>query len=394
MPAPHPGMNLPKLTSQAELERTVANDPIGAIERLIRTPEELSEAIDHLVSDHMYYESNKIEFLILEMIRLNYPNKEVNKVASWYCLCNKSETGHSRPDSELIRAFRFLRGTSPIGYDASGMWNTYQICFWHDSVINDMVRKHPWLYWCHKWYQDYIAGTLDEFAKRDHSKPYSDREWQAVERAIRRVVDAGDWSLFNQVYDIYRLHQEGKMEIDKNSGEGKDPFTPNRINVFLEDAVGLLARQRTADSMPNAQTFGTALETRGDFKGKIFVEVSFPKNIYIKNGENGISPLSVVIFVLDLCDRAKLIDLLSRVSLELEIDGGYFPSIGNNGCSERRMFKKESSGGGCGLYFIPFEGRGRLTLTLSYDGRDEIGKKDSSFSTVARYFFEAKGVQY
>ena len=383
-------IKLPKLISQAELKKVFANDPLGAIEKLVRTTEELSEVVDSLTSGPMDYDPSQIEALILWIIQYSYTDKEAEKVIRWYGLCDTDGDAKKRRDFDFIRAFRFLL------QDDTEDIRLQQVLFglhyrpWYGTIINDMVRKHPYLYWCHKSYQEHIVRTLEEFLKRDHSKPYSDREWQPVERAIRRVVDAGDWSLSKQVHDIYRLNKEIGMWINERHGEGKDPFTPNRIKTFLEDAVGFLARQRSADSMSTAQAFGTALETRGDFSGKIRVEVSFPKDIYIKEGENGISPLSVAIFAQDLCDRARLTDILSRVSLEFEIDGGYFPTIDGN--NERRAFFEESSGaiGEYEFAFVPFEGRGRLTLTLLYRDKDSAVE---SFTITSRHFFEAKAAE-
>ena len=386
-PAPHPGMDLPKLISQAELKKTIANDPIGAIEKLVRTPEELSEAIDSLTSGPMRYEPNQIEALTLWIIEYSHTSKEAEEIIRWYGLCEMDANFDPRSDFEFIRAFRFLME------DDIEDSRLHQVLFglhcrpWFGTVINDMVRRNPWLYWCHKQYQDGIARTLDEFAKRDNSKPYSDRDWQGVERCIRRVVEAGDWSLSKQVHDIYRLHKEGKLEIDTRSGEGRDPFTPNRIKAFLEDAVGFLAKQRNADTTSFTNDFARALEVYGNFTGKVFVEIICPNEILIPKEDLGPSKFSVKISAEHADESVKLSDMLARVSLELEIEGGYFPAT--DGRNERMAFLKKNTGaiGEYEFYFIPFEGRGRLSLTLLYRDKDSLVE---SFTNTSRHFFEAK----
>lgn len=381
-----PEIKLPGIIFKCDFERKIRNDPLGALETIVRTPEELSTAIDSLTAEPIYY-ADKIEALILAMNEREYPLDEIKKVIHWYGMCKRGEGDQQRKDFELMRAFRFLLGTKVNGVSLAGTWVAYLICFWDNSIINDMVRKNPWLYWCHKRYQDGIAETLEKFAKRDHSRPYGDHDWQAVERYIRRVVEAGDWSHSQRVHTIYRLHKEDKLMIDERSGEGKDPFTPNRIKTFLEDAVGFLARQKREDGTRSAQVFGTALEARGDFNGKIFVVANGLKEILITKDHPASFKFSVSIFAEDRCDSAELSDLLSRVSLELEIDGGYFPAVDGN--NQRMAFLKKNTGaiGEYEFHFMPFEGRGRLTLTLLYRDKDSAVE---SFTITSRHFFEAK----
>ena len=393
--ATKPEIKLPKLLFQNQILSVMDLDPLKAIETLVRTPEELSMAVDCLVSKSMHSEPSQIEALILWIIEESYTDNAAEKVIRWYGLCdNNSPHRPSRKDYEYMRAFRFLL------QDGAGDIRINQVLFglhcrpWYGNIINDMVRKYPWLYWCHKRYQDRVAEALDEFAKRDHSKPYGDRDWQGVERCIRRVVDAEDWKHCNLVNTICRLHHEGKMSINKNEGEGKDPFTPGRIKAFLEDAVGFLARQRNTDSASNsnAQTFGTALRSRGDLDGVVSIEIVCPYEIIIPKEDFGPSRFSVKITDDKVGELEKLSVVLSPVSLKLEIDGGYFPAIDGENERTAVLYSAPEEFGLYEFYFIPFEGRGRLTLTLSYDGRGETGKKDSSFSTVVRYFFEAKAI--
>lgn len=367
-------------------------DPLRALTSWVRTPDDLSVVVGSLITKPVD-DPGVIESLIMEMIRLGYPDNDIEKVVSWYGTCRYGASALQRSDSELMRAFRFLLDIPIKDFGNIAIKTTrLPLCQWGEAVINDMVRKHPYLYWCHKWYQDYITGTLDSFLKRDHSKPYSDRDWQAVEWCIRRVVRVRDWSLLRQVQTIYQFHQEGKMAINEDEDEGKggkDCFKLELTKTILETAVRVLAQQMNKDLASNAQAFGTILGPLGNFDREVSVEVAYPNEIRIPKKDLRPSRFSVRISAKNMADTARLLAMLSHVELRLEIDGGYFPAIdGKNG----RVVGLNRSIKEIGLYdfyFIPFEGRGRLTLTLSYHDPDH---PENRFSTQARYFFEAKAV--
>jgi len=209
----------------------VLDDPKKAFGGFVRTKDECRRAVKSLVNlmRCQKFDSSWIESLILALHRSDF--ESCNAVAENYV------AGPAGLDHARARAFKFLLNATvdDTKRSQSSVLHTPYLPFlwgWDSHVINEAVRRYPWLYWCHPRYSEGISKALSDFYSPYKEKCYTEREWNRIERAIRRIVQAEDGKLVGFIQGIHRLHQEGKMGVE----EGSDWFLPYHILGCLSGA--------------------------------------------------------------------------------------------------------------------------------------------------------------
>ncbi len=335
-----PVLQLPKLTSQELLERDRRRYPQKAV-LSSRTLEEFEKDLENLVRIPLFevegIESEWVEALIIAMGSGECPVKEMEKVITWYA----DIRGGFRSDQEIIRAFRFLLDQ--------------ELSFLADDPINNMVKIAPWLYWCSGLYQERISNQLQHFLTVHSSAPYNEHDWHVLERAIRRIVAAGDWSRLYLISRISNLHCATDPEMKLVESEQKDFAAPDIHRAFLKAATRRLLEQKARDQAADVQEFGKLL-------GQVVVELEYQQGLlFIQSGDSVPFPFRVRLRRADGQEFSVSAGGV-QLSVGFEVNGGYFPA-----CKDRIWKEKVSTGDTFHLTLTPhlFEGRHRLELRLS-----------------------------
>ncbi len=353
-----PILALPKLINEEELYRMIHCYPGEAILSLVRTEKEFMEAVRVLVRcpvDGGNLTPAWIESLIRAVYVGSYPFEAKTALLEWYAA---SDTARDpRLDRDVIRAFRFLFDEGLLSCS-------------REDPANKAVRRFPYLYWCHLRYRKNIEFRLRDFLERKRPDGYSETlDWQDVERAIRRVVQAGDHHFRPIIAEILEHHLQGKMQLEKNSA---DPFAASRIVGFLGAAVRLLDQDEKEQNR-DVQEFGMHLRAAGKLRGSVYVRVGcgpLKWTLALDKAEEAAATISFE--CPDAADAEAFLKLASEISIQLELEGACFSAPFKPAFEKERYIVSRVTpalvgriASGCFL-FTPFGGKHRFWLTLSH----------------------------
>lgn len=337
--------NLRTLSSESLYWKEVESDPLGSL-RSVRTVEELLKVIDLLTKGEIS-EPDFVESLIMCITKseLYWCHSTKGKLMSWY---GKDSTSSVQ---QLVRSFRFLMETTYPDSSMGGFPITSRLCEWNSDIINRMIKNHHALYWFSETYQNDILWELSNFTRESKQiKLYNKHEWERISRAIRRLVDAGDYSLLPQITKLIDQHCNRKIAFEAKS-DG-DRFEPALIRAFLNYAVKLLKNKKHRDEMGASRTHDGLTFNLGD---TTLALTGLPRVITVKNKEVDVRLEVNITFSSPITENR---------TYTVSIDGGYFP-----GKEEPYSISIETGERPVKIPMICYLGKHRLTITIHSSNR-------------------------
>lgn len=335
-----PSIKLSRPIRKDHYEMLLQNRPWEALE-IAPTHEDFEIAIKTLAQAPVY-DNERAEALITALLKGDYTYEARRTALEWYG-CASASRGLDRSDMNIMRAFRFL-----VDLRRSELT---------DDILNKMVKRHNWLYWCHKDYQARVVNDLRWFAdgKNEH-------HWPGAERAIRRIVSAGDWEQLERI----RQYQEFCHQLDPKTFD--DLFMSGKIKALLEDAILFLGKRKSDDLSRHPHEFALTLRQQGDLRSEVNIKVDRPHKIQ-QSSIDDTSVFRISIEVADPSEAEKLREVLKYSSVSLTIEGGYIPGERGN---LRSVWRKMESMNAWEVNFVPFVGRSRLWLMLQFKNEHSV----------------------
>lgn len=389
-----------KVGTEESFGNMVYGNPLEALKHVIRTTEDLKRAVKGL-ERQVPCDPDEMEALILALHRKSEETTvgvvgrtcfdAKKKVIELYAACDYVDRSE-RSYADILRAFRFLIGTVASTHHVGGgkVVQTF-LCDWDDDSIKRMVKRHPFLYWSHVLYLEKLVTGLEyviEKCKGDLDSPFCDHNWTTVERAIRRIVDVdvGDWKQIGLISKIKDLCDR-EVPTDDYIEYYYDRFRASQARALLTEAHTFLCERKGETQYPNE--FGHVLEQVGGLQSSVVVNVDLPQVITLPNEKCAdLVGFSVSIYCSDEGEGGKLIKVLKKSQATLEIDGGYIVEDDNKKTPLHDLEKDfpEIEKNKIEFFFVPFVGRSRLTLRLSFS--PPRGKED--IEVVIPFFVETK----
>ncbi|MCR4328565.1 MAG: hypothetical protein NUV53_03545 [Patescibacteria group bacterium] len=145
-------------------------------------------------------------------------------------------------------------------------------------IAHEAVKVHPGLYWASTGLHAYSFLVLAQFiGKHAHDSIYTDVEWFAVERVLRRAVAVHDPNYLVAAEKLLALHTEGSEEKRIRQRYEADSCSLAERIARIRTSVEIL---RVADAEckgleNNLSTMARELKKRKEFVGEITISLRF-----------------------------------------------------------------------------------------------------------------------